>query len=79
MIDSRTRPGSSGSPVIAYRPGRMVALEDGSTAMFGGAVWRLLGVYSGRITAEADLGFVWKTRVISEIIEGGQRAASATS
>ena len=71
LIDSRTRPGSSGSPVIAYRSGGMISLEDGSSVMYAGPVWRLLGVYSGRITAEADLGCVWKARVISEIVDTG--------
>ena len=32
LIDCRGRPGQSGSPVIAYRSGGMVAMEDGSTA-----------------------------------------------
>lgn len=69
LVDSRTRPGQSGSPVIAYRSGGMVPLDDGSTVAFNGPVFRFLGVYSGRISAESDLGFVWKAQVVREIIE----------
>jgi hypothetical protein len=75
MIDSRTRPGSSGSPVIMYRSGGMVALDDGSTAAYNGPVWRFLGIYSGRISAESDLGHVWKAPAIAEIIDGQRRGS----
>ncbi len=80
LIDSATREGMSGSPVIAqytgyYQndPGKM-SPEDwfGSDRVF-------LGVYSGRILAEdeieAQLGIVWKPKVIDEIIAGGTRPA----
>ncbi len=75
MIDSRTWPGSSGSPVIIYRSGGMVALDDGSTAAYNGPVWRFLGIYSGRISAESDLGHVWKAPAIAEIIDGQRRVS----
>ena len=61
FIDCRTRPGQSGSPVIAYRElGQTVALEDGATVVYDQAVWRLLGIYSGRINEQSDLGLVWR-------------------
>jgi S1-C subfamily serine protease len=74
LIDSRTREGQSGSPVIAFYAGGMVPMEDGRSAMFNGPVERLLGVYSGRINAQSDLGFVWRVSVVREIIEGARRA-----
>ena len=46
LVDSRTRQGQSGSPVIAHRPGGMVALEDGENAVFNGPVFRFLRIYS---------------------------------
>jgi hypothetical protein len=67
LIDCRTRQGQSGSPVIAYRNGGAVALEDGASAMFNGPVSRLLGVYSGRVNAESDLGLVWKVEAIRRL------------
>jgi hypothetical protein len=69
LIDCRSRPGQSGSPVIAYRGGGPVTLEGGSSATFGLSVWRLIGVYSGRINADSDLGRVWKVSALRELIE----------
>lgn len=67
-IDCRSRAGQSGSAVIAHRTGGMVAMEDGSAAVFSGSVTRLLGIYSGRINRESDIGIVWKTRAIEELV-----------
>lgn len=68
LIDCRSRQGQSGSPVIAYRAGGAVAMEDGGSAMFDGPVEKFIGVYSGRINAESDLGIVWKASAIPELI-----------
>jgi Trypsin-like peptidase domain len=77
LIDSRTREGQSGSPVVFYSAGGAVLMSDGSVSSFVGPQDRLLGVYSGRINAESDLGFVWHARVIKEIIDGGIRGADS--
>jgi hypothetical protein len=69
LIDCRSRPGQSGSAVIAYRSGGMVGLEDGSTAQFSGPVTRLLGVYSGRINEQSDIGLVWKAHAIRVMVD----------
>lgn len=68
LIDCRSRPGQSGSAVIAYRSSGTVAMEDGSAGMFAGPVFRFLGIYSGRINAESDLGIVWKASAIAELV-----------
>lgn len=69
LIDCRGRSGQSGSPVIAYRSGGSVAMEGGSSAIFGGPVWRFLGVYSGRINDHSDLGKVWKASAVAELLQ----------
>jgi hypothetical protein len=69
LIDCRGRPGQSGSPVVAYRNGGTAVLEDGSTAFFGGPVFRLLGIYSGRVNEQSDLGRVWKTSAIQQLVD----------
>lgn len=69
LIDCRTRQGQSGSPVIAYRAGGTVAMIDGGTSIFAGPVERFIGIYSGRINAESDLGIVWKTNAIAQLIQ----------
>ena len=68
LIDCRGRPGQSGSAVIAFRGGGIVNLQDGNSVMYGHAVWKLLGIYSGRINDQSDLGMVWKTKAIVELV-----------
>uniref|UniRef100_UPI0025F98D9E trypsin-like peptidase domain-containing protein n=1 Tax=uncultured Thiodictyon sp. TaxID=1846217 RepID=UPI0025F98D9E len=68
LIDCRSRQGQSGSPVLAYRSGGALAMRDGSSAIFTGPVQKFIGVYSGRINAESDLGIVWKAEAIAELV-----------
>lgn len=79
LIDSRTRPGQSGSPVLLYSAGGMVPMQDGSSAMFGGAVTRLIGIYSGRVNSESDLGKAWKVNAIQDVVEGLRRSQMVNS
>lgn len=72
LVDSRTRPGQSGSPVIYHSSAGMVPMADGSSAMFSGPVTRFLGVYSGRISSESDLGYVWKVSAVRETLEAAE-------
>lgn len=44
LIDCRSRPGQSGSAVIAYRSAGTVAMKDGGAAIFSGPVTKFLGV-----------------------------------
>lgn len=68
LIDCLGRPGQSGSPVIAYRSVGMVAMEDGSTAAVSGPITYPIGIYSGRINNQSDLGLVWKMQAIIELV-----------
>lgn len=68
FIDCRSRQGQSGSAVISHRNGGSVTMADGSTAIYAGPVTRFLGIYSGRVNAESDLGIVWKASAIAELI-----------
>lgn len=71
LVDSRTRRGQSGSPVISYP---VTAQEPSIIDVLlgnGGLEAELHGVYSGRTSEKSDLGRVWKTHVIDEIIDGG--------
>lgn len=69
LIDCRSRQGQSGSPVIAYRSGGMVAMADGGSATFNGPVCKFIGIYSGRINSESDLGIVWNASSIQELVQ----------
>lgn len=68
LIDCRSRQGQSGSPVIAYRSGGMVGMANGGAAAFSGPVSKFIGIYSGRINAESDIGIVWKVSAIAQLI-----------
>lgn len=68
-IDCRARQGQSGSAVIAHRNGGMVGMADGSSAAFSGPVTRFLGIYSGRINEQSDLGIVWKRTAIKQLVD----------
>ena len=65
FIDSRTRPGQSGSPVIFYRRERYLS-EGGLGAKIPEAA-ALLGIYSGRTNAASDIGSVWWADEIENI------------
>ena len=66
LIDATTKRGMSGSPVIAKR----VCIYQTSRGNNMGNAVKFLGVYSGREISEdeVEVGYVWKPRVISEIL-----------
>lgn len=74
LVDTATREGMSGSPAIIKYKGWHE--EKG----FIKYAYDFLGIYSGRIPKnsekldhfKAQLGTIWKKRVIDEIIEGGK-------
>lgn len=77
LVDTATRPGLSGSPVVYQRTG-IHNVKDGvlTNDTLIGRIRGFLGVYSGRIgkgEIHAQLGIVWKSKVIEEIIIGQKR------
>ncbi|WP_428339850.1 trypsin-like peptidase domain-containing protein [Mycobacterium sp.] len=70
LVDSRTREGQSGAPVIFFRPPNTLFLSEQQQLSYTkGSQSKLLGVYSGRAfakddTGSSDLGFCWR---ISEV------------
>lgn len=68
LIDCRTRQGQSGSPVIAYRYGSFTSQGGGLVVGGGGAALRPLGVYTGRIHRDADVGVVWKWSIVEDLM-----------
>jgi hypothetical protein len=77
LIDTATRSGMSGSPVVLRYRGFYKHNKDSSG--ISGEDWfgegdMFVGVYSGRLGAsdiDAQLGIVWKAHLIDEIIDGG--------
>lgn len=78
LIDCRTRQGQSGSPVIAYRANMFSYINDSgqvTTTMASGTVkWEFLGIYSGRVNSESDLGRVWHVSAIEEVLSAAEVA-----
>lgn len=74
LVDTASRPGMSGSPVI-MRSWGTAHFEDGSTGMGNVVATRIIGVYSGRLNAadplDAQLGLVWPIKFVEEILKGG--------
>ncbi|NTI01890.1 trypsin-like peptidase domain-containing protein [Agrobacterium rhizogenes] len=66
LIDCRTRPGQSGSPVVAVRYG-VAQLRDGDTTV-GSDHAEFLGIYGGRINENSDIGIVWKRQAVDQLI-----------
>ncbi|WP_214816620.1 serine protease [Exiguobacterium sp. s59] len=67
LIDCRSRQGQSGSAVVAYRPSGNFNMPGGY-AITGGPMTKFLGIYSGRINSESDIGLVWKASAIKELV-----------
>ena len=72
LLDTATRPGLSGSPVVMQRTG-LHGMSGGQLTgeTIIGRIRNFVGVYSGRIGADevkAQLGIVWKASVIPEIV-----------
>jgi hypothetical protein len=69
LIDCRSRPGQSGAPVVAYHGSGSVPTAVGSFTVMNEPAERFIGVYSGRINNESDIGRVWKASAIDELIK----------
>lgn len=69
LIDCRSRPGQSGSPVWArFRKGDVVTYK-GHDYQAKKTMNYFLGVYSGRLRGDSDLGLVWKRSCIEELVK----------
>jgi len=72
LIDTATRSGMSGAPVVAFRRGFTSPTGKIEDALLGDCL-AFLGVYSGRIgddTLGLQLGIVWKASTVEEIVVG---------
>jgi hypothetical protein len=76
-IDTATRQGMSGSPVMQREPRSVFIMEENKMSRYR---CTFLGVYSGRIGAKdelaAQLGIVWKASCLLEIIDARKRATT---
>jgi hypothetical protein len=71
LVDTATRAGMSGAPVVAIADGEFDVEGLPPPYRLPGRVYRFVGVYSGRLgrgEMEAQLGIVWKATVINDIV-----------
>jgi hypothetical protein len=81
LLDCRTRKGQSGSPVIFWADATRTFVGPHQKVQKGppsAPTWNLVGVYSGRIHDDSDIGIVWKRRALEEIIVAGQPPSNLT-
>lgn len=81
-VDTATREGMSGAPCLAIANWHYYAMdhETNKVSVVNRPMsWRLLGVYSGRKNPsdgfEAQLGLVWREKLIFEILSGKKNAS----
>ena len=70
LLDTATREGMSGAPVI--RRASAYDQRGGGSIIAGAPVTQVVGIYSGRYVGElgeAQLGIVWKYELIDEILK----------
>lgn len=70
LVDCRTRQGQSGSPVLAYRVGnyRKIDGDKLSSVLSPTPIWEFLGIYSGRLNSESDIGRVWHASAVADVL-----------
>ena len=74
LVDCRTRHGQSGSPVIAFRNSGVRVRKEGRivVTLTPEPKWEFLGIYSGRVNSESDLGSVWHVRALGELLDASE-------
>jgi hypothetical protein len=76
LIDTASRPGMSGSPVV-LRHWPVQILEDGNVNLSTSPATRFVGVYSGRLgtdtALDAQLGICWPAQLVEEIVAARHR------
>jgi hypothetical protein len=80
LIDTATREGMSGAPVIAIADGDFEVEGPPPAYRLPGRVYRFIGVYSGRLgdgEMEAQLGIVWKASLLEHIVKTGTPGTSS--
>lgn len=68
LIDATTRGGMSGSPVLLRLTGGFETKSGGFVLAGGGIYTKFLGLYSGRLHDQSEIGRVWRPQVITETL-----------
>lgn len=68
LIDATTRGGMSGSPVILRLTGGYKTKSGGTIMSSSRKATLFLGIYSGRLPGDTEIGRVWRPYLIKEIL-----------
>lgn len=68
LIDARTRPSMSGSPVFAFYDQEPPKIPKREFQLAPESGFRFLGVYSGRLRDDSDLGRVWQPSLVHRLL-----------
>jgi hypothetical protein len=68
LIDASTRSGMSGSPVV-FRPLGPYLKKSGEMSVADGNMSIFMGIYSGRIRDDSDIGIVWRPKIVAEVLD----------
>jgi hypothetical protein len=68
LVDSRTRPSCSGSLVIHRARGASLRKPGGFVDNFGNVSY-VMGIYSGRLNEQSDIGFVWQWQLLEALFK----------
>lgn len=68
LLDARTREGLSGAPVVRHIPSGSTVQVDGEPVVTGADATEWVGVYSGRLNEDSDLGRVWHVSVVRDLL-----------
>ena len=68
LIDCRSRLGQSGSPVFAHFRAGAIVEHEGQDYQAKKPMNYFVGVYSGRLRSDSDLGLVWKRSCVEELV-----------
>lgn len=72
LVDTASRPGMSGSPVIRRRTLSFAPMGGAVIPLDRPSATKLVGIYSGRLhtkdRSDAQIGIVWPTQLIEEIV-----------
>lgn len=77
LVDARTREGQSGAPVVFFSRSGEFPTGHGIAFGLGANLMRFMGVYSGRIHDRSDLGRVFTTAAVVDVLSSGVAPVSS--
>lgn len=78
LLDARTRSGQSGAPVVFFSRSGQFPTGKGIAFGLGDHLLRFMGIYSGRINEQSDLGRVFRADAVLDTLDSGVPPTAST-